>query len=159
MEQPQAQSINWIMMRTRIKDWQENHRGWLAELKRCQGVDDIADLPAYYRLIQGYANPGRIAERGAYLLPWLPHREGAKPIGASLRSAKISEMRLFQMMRSEYPKDIELLRRLVQQAEPTVDWGQFGPLLQYWGKNSKRRILEQYFLDDNEGKNSEGDKS
>ena len=63
------------------------------------------------------------------------------------------------MMRSEYPKDIELLRRLVQQAEPTVDWGQFGPLLQYWGKNSKRRILEQYFLDDNEGKNSEGDKS
>lgn len=145
MEQT-ALNIDWLALSARIKEWQQHHRGWLAELKRCRNLDDIADYPAYYRLIQGQISAGRVAQRSAFLLPWLPHRAGARPIGEAFKKARISEMRLFQMMRSESPKDIELLRRLIQQADPAVDWTKFGPLIYYWGKRSKRQIVEQYFL-------------
>jgi len=160
MEQNKTQSIDWLALSARIKEWQQHHRGWLAELKRCPGIDDIADYPAYYRLIQDHIKPGRVAERSAFLLPWLMHRKAAAAIGESFKEARISETRLFQMLRSESPKDIELLRRLIQQAEPTVNWAQFGPLLQYWGKRSKRQIVEQYFLSDSSNQpSSQADES
>lgn len=155
MEQT-ALNIDWLALSGRIKDWQQHHRGWLAELKRCPSVDEIADFPAYYRLIQGQIPAGRVAQRSAFLLPWLPHRAGAVPIGEAFKNARISEMRLFQMMRSESPKDIELLRRLVQQAEPSVDWTKVGPLIYYWGKRSKRQIVEQYFLSESTQPQTEG---
>ncbi|RLA38675.1 MAG: hypothetical protein DRR42_28380, partial [Gammaproteobacteria bacterium] len=151
-----AQNIDWLALSGRLKEWQQHHRGWLAELKRCRSLDDIADYPAYYRLIQGHIPAGRVAQRSAFILPWLPHRASAKPIGESFKNARISEMRLFQMMRSESPKDIELLRRLIQQAEPSVDWQKFGSTIYYWGKRSKREIVEQYFLSESTKPQTEG---
>ncbi|MBV1879330.1 MAG: hypothetical protein KUG79_16935 [Pseudomonadales bacterium] len=148
MDSNEKPEIDWLALSTRINEWQQQHRGWLAELKRCPGLDDIADYPAYYRLIQGYIKPDLAAQRIAFLMPWLVHRQGAMAIGESFKIARISETRLFQMLRSESPKDIEMLRRLVRHAAPAVDWTKFGPIIQYWGKWNKRQIVEQYFLGD-----------
>lgn len=137
---------DWLALANKIIDWQQHHRGWLAELKRVKANSEVADLPAYYRLIQGGISPSRVAERAAFLLPWLPHRADAPTLGAQFRSAKISEMRLFQVLRAEYPNDLLLLRRLIQQAKPSVDWADFGKAVQYWGQRQKRQLLQDYFL-------------
>ena len=137
---------DWLALANKLTDWQQHHRGWLAELKRVKESTEVADLPAYYRFIQGCIPPGKLAERAAFLLPWLPHQADAAPIGAQLRSKKISEIRLFQMLRSEYPNDLVVLRRLIQQTKPSVDWTCFGNVIQFWGQRQKRQLLQDYFL-------------
>lgn len=137
---------DWLALTNKVSDWQQHHRGWLAELKRVKECAEVADLPAYYRLIQGAISPGKVAERATFLLPWLSHRADAPTLGAQFRSAKISEMRLFQVLRAESPGDLVLLRRLIQQAKPSVNWADFGKAMQYWGQKQKRQLLQDYFL-------------
>lgn len=150
-----ANEPDWPLLNKKLTDWQQHHRGWLAELKRAKDNESIADLPAYYRLIQGCMPPGRVAERVAFFLPWLPHRADATSLGKQFKTAGISEMRLFQVLRAEYPNDLVLLRRLIQQAKPSVDWMSFGKVMQYWGKNQKRQLLQDYFLNNLPSKNEE----
>ena len=145
-KQTNTDGPDWLALANKINDWQQHHRGWLAELRRSKGALEIADLPAYYRLIQGVASPGKVAERAAFLLPWLPHKAEASSLGTQFRSAGVSEMRLFQMLRAEYPNDLVLLRRLIQQVKPSVDWVEFGKTMQYWGQRQKRQLLQDYFL-------------
>ena len=139
-------SLDWPKLVTKSEDWKKNHKGWLAELKRVKTLDEIADRPAYYRLLQGVMPAGRIAERVAFLLPWLPHKDGAESLGQQFQKAKVSEMRLFQVLRSESPGDLEMLRRLIQQTKAEVDWKFFSQTMKYWGKYQKRQLLEHYFL-------------
>ncbi|MCW9013276.1 MAG: type I-E CRISPR-associated protein Cse2/CasB [Gammaproteobacteria bacterium] len=146
---------DWQMLNKRLTNWQQHQRGWLAELKRAKDNESIADLPAYYRLIQGCISPGRVAERVTFLLPWLPHETDAAALGTQLKAAGISEMRLFQVLRAEYPNDLVLLRRLIQQAKPSVDWSTFGKVMQYWGKHQKRQLLQDYFLSNSPSQDKE----
>ena len=137
---------DWLALTNKLSDWQKNHRGWLAELKRVKESEEVADMPAYYRLIQGCMAPGRVAERAVFLMPWLPHQEDAMSLGAQFNSAGISEMRLFQILRAEYPNDLIMLRRLIQQTKPSVNWTYFGKSIQFWGQRQKRQLLQDYFL-------------
>ena len=137
---------DWTALANKLSDWQRNHRGWLAEIKRVKDSTEVADLPSYYRFIQGCIKPGRVAERAVFLLPWLHHQPDTVPIGAQFRKNGVSEIRLFQLLRAEHPNDLVILRRLIQQTTPSVDWAYFGKVIQFWGQLQKRQLLQDYFL-------------
>ncbi|MFH1851675.1 MAG: type I-E CRISPR-associated protein Cse2/CasB [Candidatus Neomarinimicrobiota bacterium] len=116
-----------------------------AELRRCATPQDVALVPAFYRLFVGIKTDLR-HQRIAFFLPLVRHKEGGIRMGQQLAKAKINEQRMFQVLRSQPPNDLIQLRRLVQQAEPQVDWQKFGEMLYYWGPEQKQRLLEDYFM-------------
>jgi len=118
--------------------------GSKAELRRCTTPDDVAMVPAFYRLFFGETDMRH--RRIAFFLPYAKHTSHANSLGAQLGKGKISEQRLFQVLRSESPNDLIQLRRLVQQVEPQLDWVEFGKQLFFWNDDQKRRILEQFFM-------------
>jgi CRISPR system Cascade subunit CasB len=104
-------------------------------------------IPAFYRLFPGERSaPWK--ERTAFLLPWAPHRGGAEHLGRQLAMARVSENRIYQVVRSSYPNDLIQLRRLVQHIEPKLDWNVFGWTLRKWeqDKVAKQEILEDFFI-------------
>jgi CRISPR system Cascade subunit CasB len=117
--------------------------GPIAEMRRVRSVHDLADIPAYYRWLQGHSSAHY--ERIAFFMPYVSHKEAAIPLGQQLKKKGVSEMRLFQVIRSEVPHDLEQLRRLVIQLDPSLNWNEFGKTLYYWGRKSKQHILEDYF--------------
>lgn len=128
------------------KDFCALDRGKQSELRRhVRQPDDLAELPAFYALYRGI-RPSRQHQRLAFFLPVCKHREGALSLGAQLAQKEISELRIFQVIRSEAPNDLVQLRRLCQHIEATVDWESFGSMLWYWGHEQKRRLLEDYFV-------------
>ncbi|MBU1656506.1 MAG: type I-E CRISPR-associated protein Cse2/CasB [Gammaproteobacteria bacterium] len=115
-----------------------------ADLRKVAHFEDVADLPAYYRWLGGVPDkPG--LQRIAFLLPHVGHNGSALPLGQQFRKRRISEIRLFQVLRSELPSDLEYLRRLLIHADLSLDWQVFGQTLYFWGATSKRRILQDYF--------------
>ncbi|MBL1261211.1 MAG: type I-E CRISPR-associated protein Cse2/CasB [Thiotrichaceae bacterium] len=129
--------------------------GLEAEIKKAITPDALAEIPSFYRLMVGTGTHAGW-QRIAFFLPYVKHKEGADSIGKQLAKGGVSEMRLFQVIRSDSPNDIIQLRRLVQQIEPALDWRSFGATIFYWDysnpekgidqKQNKRRILEDYFL-------------
>jgi len=115
-----------------------------ADLRKVGHVADIADLPAYYRWLAGRP-PSERLQRIAFMLPHVKHRAEALPLGQQLRNRRISEIRLFQVLRAEPDADLEYLRRLLIPTELSLDWQKFGATLYYWGATKKRRILQDYF--------------
>lgn len=116
-----------------------------AELRRVGSLDDVADVPAYYRWLGG-AHPSANLQRIAFLVPFADHSAEAESLGRQLFKKHVSEMRLFQMLRAEPPRDLEHLRRLLKFLEqPKLNWNHFGRTLFYWGPTSKRRILQDFF--------------
>ncbi len=118
--------------------------GVQADLRRATDpYQDLPMRPAYYTLMgpQNHKNKLRIA----FLIPWAEHREGGDTLGVAIAKAKISEKRLFQMIRSTAPNNLIQLRRLLQQINPKVDWNQLGKTLHYWNEISRRQLLEQYY--------------
>ncbi len=116
-----------------------------AELRRCATPQDVALVPAFYRLFSGIKTDTR-HQRIAFFLPLAGHVEGGTGMGRQLAKAKISEKRMFQVLRSQPPNDLIQLRRLVQQAEPQLDWQKFGEMLYYWGDEQKRWLMEDFFM-------------
>ena len=115
-----------------------------AELRRVSKPDDLQLVPAYYRLLPGIHTDSKW-RRVVFFLPFVRHGDSVLRLGQALKQAGISEMRLFQVLRSTKPNDLIQLRRLVQQAEPAVHWQRLGESLFYWGENQKRRLVEDYF--------------
>lgn len=139
--------------------------GFKAELKRAVKPSDLVEIPAFYRLMAGIGTH-ESWQRVAFFLPYAKHVDGADSLGRQLAEANVSEMRLFQVVRSESPNDVVQLRRLVQQVKPNVDWIYMGRMLYYWdyvrsghdAKENKRRLLEDYFLSLSKKKANKGDK-
>lgn len=114
-----------------------------AELRRVVRPDDLGLIPAFYRLLSGVRiNPQW--QRIVYFLPFVHHAEGSSNLGQQL-AGRVSEDRLFQVLRSTSPNDLIQLRRLVQQVEPRADWQKFGAMLYFWNESNKRRLVEDYF--------------
>ena len=120
--------------------------GFRAELRRVAKPDDLALIPAFYRLLPGVRTDARW-QRVVYFLPFTTHLPEGKTLGQAL-SGKVKEERLFQVLRSTPPNDLIQLSRLVRQIEPSVDWRKLGRSLWYWGETSKRRLIEDYFSAD-----------
>ncbi|WP_292463824.1 type I-E CRISPR-associated protein Cse2/CasB [Methanolobus sp.] len=129
--------------------WETLDNGQRAEIRRASNPEDLECLPAFYHLI-GYHNPGEIRPlaRVAFLLPFAEkHSENTKLLGRQLSDAKISEKRIFQIVRSSSPNDLVQLRRAVQQAKlSSIDWDVFGKNLFYWGKRSKKQLVQSFFI-------------
>lgn len=119
--------------------------GARAELRRVAELDDVALLPALYRLFPGQ-RPDERYQRIAFLLPHARHAANAKSLGAQLASAKFSEARVLQVARSRAPQDLIQLRRLLIHADLAVDWQAFGKTLWYWNAISKRQLVEDFYL-------------
>lgn len=134
-------NIDYVALFERFKSLSKGHQ---AELRRVKTPADLALLPAYYRLFPGVKTDIRW-QRVAFLLPFVHHKPDGGALGEKLAD-KISEARLFQVVRSDQPNDLIQLRRLVQQVEPTVNWPRLGETLFFWNDISKRNLLEDYFL-------------
>ena len=131
-----------------VTDYQHKlTNGQRAELRRVEEPDRLLDMPVFYRLIQGCGlKPNSQAGRLVYFLPYASHKNEADSLGLLMQQKEISEKRLFQAIRAESPDDLLYLRRIMQQMKPTVDWKDFGRMLYFWGKNSKRQLLRDYCL-------------
>ncbi len=115
-----------------------------AELRRVAEPDDLKLVPAFYRLLPGIQTDVGW-RRVVFFLPFVRHADGKLRLGQALKQAGISEMRLFQVLRSTGPNDLIQLRRLVQKTEPAVHWQRLGESLFYWNEDQKRRLVEDYF--------------
>lgn len=133
--------------------------GQRKDLRKASSPDELALIPAYYCLIRDFLPKGKWSRdrwsQAVYLMPFASHSEKAPNLGVLLAREKgVSEARLFQIIRSEYPNDFIQLRRILQQIKPTVNWQHFGKQLFFWldGQEmhkqgwAKRQILEDYYL-------------
>lgn len=119
--------------------------GARAELRRVAEPNDVALIPALYRLFPGQ-RPDNRHLRVAYLLPCCKHSARAKPLGVQLAEAKVAEARVLQVARSHAPFDMVQLRRLLMHIEPTVNWATFGQMIWDWDDGSKRQLVEEYYI-------------
>lgn len=113
--------------------------------KRIGTPDELRDRPAFYRLFPD-ESPPEWRERIAFLMPFCMHKAGTASLGQKLAEAKISEARLLQVIRADYPNDLIQLRRLVQHVAPSVDWSVLGTTLYFWNEKAKRDLLEDFFI-------------
>ncbi len=86
-------------------------------------------------------------QRLIFCLPYIRHTNDDVGIGKALaRVGRVSEKRLFQVIRSGTPNDMIQLRRILQMADITVNWPLAAKCLWYWNDKSKRDLLEDYFI-------------
>ena len=125
-------------------------------LKRAISPDDLLEMPAFYDLYRKHLkNPNQRAGllRLIFCLPFIQHQANGRSLGAALSEkgpngrSKIGEKRVIQLSRIENKTQaMKHLRRLLKHAEPTLDWMKAAKNIWYWGPNSRRQLLEEYFL-------------
>lgn len=137
--------------------WTHLKPGPKAELRRVKTPDEILDQPVFYRLIAAleWESPWREAlARLTFCIPYISRSEDKITIGEALgKTGKISEKRIFQVIRSGYPNDIIQLRRILQHVKPHVNWPSAARQLYFWHskdtdsvKRNKRQLLEDFVL-------------
>lgn len=130
--------------------WGQLGNGPKAELRRVSRPDELLDVPAFFRLYSGKAHGEReklAYQRLIFCLPHIKHTPDGPGLGKALaKDSRVSEKRLFQVIRSDTPNDMVQLRRIVQMAEPSVSWSIAAKTLWYWNDRSKRDLLEDYFI-------------
>jgi len=128
---------------------QQLNNGERAQIKRATEPDDLRDLPAFYRLINS-ASDSELTQfaRFVFFLPLIAgHDEGVDSLGRQLSHHKISEKRLFHIIRSESPSDLVQLKRVLQQAKLNkINWNAFGAALFYWGGRQKQQLMQDFYL-------------
>lgn len=132
--------------------YQNFSNGPKADIKRVSNPQELLSIGAFFRLCRQEDNLLKYANV-VFILPWLTHEKGVS-LGSVFygdQKYRISEARMIQMQRSDYPQDIVSLRRMVWQsagrhAEQAVDWEVLGPQLFYWGDNNKQKILQDYYI-------------
>jgi len=136
--------------------YQDLKPGPKAELKRVMNPDDLAEIPAFYRLLQENKEYKKM-QRIVYCLPFIEHQYQGDSLGRALAKANINEKRLFMVIRSLEPNDLIQLRRLLKQADnPALDWLKMANALWKWNypnQQSKRKILEDFFYYQNNKSN------
>lgn len=132
--------------------YQQMGNGAKADIKKISSPKELLSVGAFFRLCRRedallkYANI-------VFVLPWLGHKKGVA-LGSVFygdQKHRISEARMIQFQRSDYPQDIVALRRMIWQsvgrhAEQAVDWEILGPQLFYWGENNKQKLLQDYYI-------------
>jgi CRISPR system Cascade subunit CasB len=125
-------------------------------LKRAVSPEDLIEIPAFYDLYRKHLEH-RDQRTGLlrliFCLPYITHHEGGKSLGAALAAkgkdgrVKVGEKRVIQMSRIEDNfQAMKQLRRVLKQVETVLDWSKAAKTIWYWGKNSRRQLLEDYFL-------------
>lgn len=138
---------------TRFHDlWHKLPSGPRAEIRRVSKPNELLDLPAFYRLVEpfGWRSDLKHWEKQrwqhlVFLVNYVTDK-GEDSLGKALALSKVSEKRLYQIVRADGPKDIIQLRRLLKQAEPNVNWLKMAKQLWYWNLQQKRSLLEDFVL-------------
>lgn len=127
--------------------------GATADIRRVSRMDELLDLPAFYRLVEpfGWRSDLKPWEKERWQrLVFLIHHisdKGENSLGKALAlSGHINEKRLFQIVRADSPRDINQLRRVLKQAEPEVNWQKMAKQLWWWDLRQKRSLLEDFVL-------------
>jgi len=123
--------------------------GERAQIKRATEPEDLLELPAFYRVIGSASNKElKQLMRVAFFLPLITtHNKEAAALGRQLSNHKISEKRLFHIIRSESPNDLIQLKRVLQQAKLTqINWHDLGNALYFWGKGQKQQLMQDFYL-------------
>lgn len=126
------------------RQYQDLKPGPKAELKRAALLSGLTEIPAFYKLLQGFRGDERM-QRLVFCLPLISHRESGMSLGRALAEADVNEKRLFMVIRSEAPNDLIQLRRLLRMVEPEVNWQPTAKSLYYWNDIAKRTLLEDFF--------------
>lgn len=135
-----------------LRAYKQADNGVRAAIRRCASVEQLQDEPAFYRLVGplGYASAQRQCWARVVFCLCLPAVEdvaNGPTLGAALaEGGRITDRRLFQVLRSEAPQDMTQLRRLILFVEPTLDWQQAAKALWFWSARSKRELLEDFIL-------------
>lgn len=132
--------------------YQQMGNGTKADIKRVSFPKELLSVGAFFRLCRREDDLLKYANV-VFILPWLTHKKGVS-LGSIFygdQKHRISEARIIQFQRSDYPQDIISLRRMVWQAagrhgEQAVDWEILGLQLFYWGENNKQKILQEYYI-------------
>ena len=143
--------------------YQKMGNGAKADIKRVSFPKELLSLGAFFRLCRKENDLFKYANV-VFILPWLGHKKGMTLGSVFYGDSKhrVSEARMIQLQRSDYPQDIVGLRRIIWQAtgrhaEQTVDWEIFGPQLFYWGNHYKQKILQDYYISEIKTTKTEGD--
>ena len=121
-----------------------------AEIRRITKPSGLETLPAFYKLLgkRIYEGEQQWQRVVFFLVKELKHnKDNSLSLGQALKKSDVNEKRMFQMIRSEAPNDLIQLRRLVVYTKPTVDFQKVANALWYWGKNSKKQILKDFYKD------------
>lgn len=136
-----------------LEQYQQLKPGPKAELRRVTEPDDLVEVPAFYRLLNGQKGDYKM-KRVIYCLPAIKRNDPDMSLGQALANAGVSEKRLFMVVRSESPNDIIQLRRLIKMVEPNVNWQECASLVYWWGKRNKQKLLEDFFFHQNTSSSS-----
>lgn len=126
--------------------------GASADIRRVATMDELLDLPAFYRLVEPFGWRSDLSrwekERWQRLVFVINHLtdKGENSLGRALALAKVSEKRVFQVVRADSPNDMIQLRRLLIQTEPAVSWQKVAKQLWHWSLQQKRSLLEDFVL-------------
>ena len=141
--------------------WRNLEPGSSAQLRRVSEPDELKEVPAFYRLVQSFGWENPLNQKPLLRMVFClsagkdtikhkdkdPEQKYGISLGKALaQSGKISERRVFQLIRVEWPMDMIQLRRLLIHAEPTLYWPDFAQKLCWWSKNDRRQLLEDFVL-------------
>lgn len=146
-----------------LQAWRDLKPGAMAQLRRAAEPDALRDIPDFYRLVQPFGWQEMSWKEQEALVRMVfclsAHRHGVhhKPkeadqargitLGQALaKGEKISERRIFQLIRADAPQDMIQLRRLLIHADPVLDWEEMAKQLTYWGKKNRQKLLEDFVL-------------
>ncbi|EAO9157861.1 type I-E CRISPR-associated protein Cse2/CasB [Salmonella enterica subsp. enterica serovar Muenchen] len=143
------------------RSWQQLDNGACAQIRRVTEPDDLRDLPPFYRLVQPFGWEKQRHQQALLRMVFclsagknVIRHQDKKPeqvtgisLGRALaNSGKISERRVFQLVRANKTADMIQLRRLLTHAEPVLDWSLMAQTLTWWGKRERQKLLEDFVL-------------
>ncbi|MDC9604752.1 type I-E CRISPR-associated protein Cse2/CasB [Xenorhabdus griffiniae] len=144
------------------KAWKKMNNGDIAQLRRVTEPRELKNIPAFYYLVRdfGWHAPKNqlpllrmvfCLSAGKDVITHIESEDDKNKkvitLGKALaNSGRISERRLYQMLRADWPNDMVQLRRLLIHAEPKLDWPTLAEQLTRWNRHDRSRILEDFIL-------------
>lgn len=121
-------------------------KGDQAELKRCN-LSKLANCPAYFRILKfSGAKDTTQTQRILFLMTSIDisQESEAQPVALALLKAGVKESQIIQITRSG-DNAIEYLKRQLVRCKQ-VQLESLGKLAQFWGENSRRQLLKEFIL-------------
>ena len=121
-------------------------KGDQAELKRCN-LSKLANCPAYFRVLKfSGAKDTTQTQRILFLMTSIDisQENEAEPVALALLKAGVKESQIIQITRSG-DNAIEYLKRQLVRCKQ-VQLESLGKLAQFWGENSRRQLLKEFIL-------------
>lgn len=119
-----------------------------SKIKRAKLPEDLLRIGAFYGLVESVLEPENKKQlaRVVFMMPHVSSTKDSVPFAERMAQKNISELRVLQLQKLRFPNDLLNLRRIAIQIKTAVDWDKFGNTVFYWGRFSKKRLIEDYIL-------------